>query len=143
MLTKVDRMTMAHGLEARVPFLDDQLVAWSFHLPHRWKLHGTNGKIVVKSAVSGLLPETVIRRPKHGFNLPIRLWLKGRLRDWARDLLAPGNLQRRGIFDPAAVQAFLENTDRSPEDRSNQVLIMVMLERWFQIFIDSPRAVRP
>ena len=91
MLTKVDRMTMAHGLEARVPFLDHRLVQWAFTIPGRHKLIGQTGKALVKKAMEQYLPRSILYRPKQGFNVPLKIWMRNDLKQFTRDLLAPSH----------------------------------------------------
>jgi asparagine synthase (glutamine-hydrolysing) len=87
-LPKVDRASMAVGLEARVPFLDFELVEFAFHLPRRLKMRGGRRKVILRRAMQGRLPGVVLRRPKSGFNSPVSDWLRGSLRPLMEDLLA-------------------------------------------------------
>jgi asparagine synthase (glutamine-hydrolysing) len=87
-LPKVDRASMAVGLEARVPFLDFALVEFAFRLPHRLKMHRGRGKVILRRAMQGRLPGVVLRRPKSGFNSPVSDWLRGPLQPLMEDLLA-------------------------------------------------------
>src|SRR5262245_61371707 len=95
LLVKMDRATMAHGLEARSPFLDHVLMEYAATLPPSFKLSGTHKKRVLKASLRGLLPEAVLDRPKMGFCVPLATWFRGELRDMAYDiLLAPRAMQR-------------------------------------------------
>jgi asparagine synthase (glutamine-hydrolysing) len=136
MLTKVDRMTMAHGLEARVPFLDHHLVEWAFTVPARHKLQGAEGKLLVKKAMSSYLPDPILYRRKQGFNVPMRLWMRGELRDFIHDNLAPSRIRRRGLLRPEAVTKLVEDHFSGAIDGSNRIYSLLMLELWHQHFVD-------
>src|SRR6267143_258848 len=109
MLTKVDRMTMAHGLEARVPFLDHHLVEWAFTVPSRHKLREREGKLLVKKAMEAHLPTEILYRPKQGFNVPLKLWMRTELKEFVRDSLTATRFVERGLYRPQAVAALLDD----------------------------------
>jgi asparagine synthase (glutamine-hydrolysing) len=136
MLTKVDRMTMAHGLEARVPFLDHRLVEWAFTVPGRHKLQAGEGKLLVKKAMEKNLPRENLYRPKQGFNVPLKLWLRDELREFIVDQLAPARMARRGMFRPAQVSALLKGHFTGKIEASNRIFVLLMLELWTQQFAD-------
>jgi asparagine synthase (glutamine-hydrolysing) len=135
MLTKVDRMTMAFGLEARVPFLDRQLVEWAFSIPGSHKIQGADGKYVVKRAMEPLLPADILHRSKHGFNLPLWHWMTADLSDFIRDMLGSVRFRQRNIVRPRMVDALLKRLFAG-EDCSNEVFELVALELWFQRYVD-------
>jgi asparagine synthase (glutamine-hydrolysing) len=137
MLTKVDRMTMAHGLEARVPFLDHRLVEWAFTVPAAHKLHHGDGKRLVKKAFADRLPKDILYRPKQGFNVPLGLWMRNELHDFVRDTLTSQSLMERGLFHRGAVRDLLNQHTSGGTDSSNKIFALVMLELWFQKFADS------
>lgn len=136
MLTKADRMTMANGLEGRVPFLDHRLVEWAFTVPGRHKIQGANGKALVKSALERHLPRDILHRRKQGFNVPLKIWMRGELRGFVRDLLTPARLRRSGVFRPEAVEAVLQRHETGEIDASNKIFAMLMLELWHETFLD-------
>jgi asparagine synthase (glutamine-hydrolysing) len=136
MLTKADRMTMAFGLEARVPFLDHHLVEWAFHLPDKHKLSGSNGKLIVKKALESYLPDRLIYRQKHGFNVPLQVWMQGQLQEMTRDVLSSGPVRKRGLLQPAAVESMLNSHFRGEKDNSDQIFALMVLELWFQQYVD-------
>ena len=96
LLVKTDRMSMAHGLEVRSPFLDIALVEFAMQLPPAVKLRGLSLKRVLKRAVAGLLPDEILSRPKHGFGVPLDRWFRGELASYAAAMLGPhAHLRRR------------------------------------------------
>jgi asparagine synthase (glutamine-hydrolysing) len=128
MLAKVDRMTMAWGLEARVPFLDRGLVEWAFRQPGHYKVRRGQGKRLLRRALADL-PE-VARRRKHGFDVPLGAWLRGSLRPLMMDTLAPAAVRRRGLFRPDAVQALVSAHLGGRGDYSRKIFTLMALEAW-------------
>jgi asparagine synthase (glutamine-hydrolysing) len=108
LLVKVDRMTMAHSVEARAPFLDHVLVEKALRMPTRWKVDGNRGKIVLREFLRKALPAEVATRiadrRKHGFDVPLREWLKGPLRELAEDHFYGNSLRESGLIDIPYVQ---------------------------------------
>ena len=102
-LTKVDRSTMAVGLEARAPLLDYRVVEFAFHVPLALKLRDGQQKWILKQLLRRYLPDPLVDRQKKGFGAPVGGWLKGPLRDWAQQLLDPARLQREGHFNPEPI----------------------------------------
>lgn len=136
MLTKVDRMTMAFGLEARVPFLDHHVVEWAFRVPSKHKINGMEGKYLVKKAMEKYLPRDLLFRPKHGFDVPLEVWMRDQLRDFILDTLNERTIKQRGIFDPKAVRALIQQHLDGVQNASNKINIILMLELWFQKYVD-------
>jgi asparagine synthase (glutamine-hydrolysing) len=143
MLTKVDRMSMAFGLEVRVPFLDHRLVEWAFRLPDACKLEGQNGKRVVKQAMAPLLPPAILDRPKQGFNLPMREWLQTDLRTLFLDAVTSRRFGERGLYRPRALRRLTDQFFRGQAVHPNKLFLILTLELWFQLMVDrqSPPAV--
>jgi asparagine synthase (glutamine-hydrolysing) len=131
-LLYTDKMAMAAGVEVRVPFLDPDLVAWSWQLPDRFKQRGRCGKWVLKQAMAPLLPKAVIYRPKTGFGAPLRRWLQHELRDLLAEQLDPARLQQAGLFDPAAVAALIEADRRGSVDAAYPIFAVLCASLWWQ-----------
>ena len=103
-LVKLDRATMAFGLEARVPYLDPRVVEFAWRLPLQMKVRPNQGKWILRQVLHRYVPENLVERPKMGFGIPLDSWLRGPMREWAEALLEPRRLKEEGFFDPAAVQ---------------------------------------
>ena len=103
-LVKLDRATMAFGLEGRVPFLDPRVVEFAWRLPLQMKVRPNQGKWILRQVLHRYVPENLVERPKMGFGIPLDSWLRGPMREWAEALLEPRRLQEEGFFDPAAVR---------------------------------------
>lgn len=108
-LVKADRMSMRHGLEARVPFLDHTFVEQVAALPADYKLHGWQTKAVLKRALAGKVPAVLLKRRKAGFNVPMAAWLAGPLRELMRDMLSPSRVRAVGLWRPAQVDALIDD----------------------------------
>jgi len=136
MLTKVDRMTMTAGLEARVPFLDRRLVEWAFRLPGRHKVRGL-GKRVLRRALAASFPRAAAR-PKHGFDVPLGPWLRGPLRGLLLDTLSPEAVRRRGLLRERAVTRIVEAHLRGRGDHSRKLFALMVLEMWMRRWTAPP-----
>lgn len=139
MLVKVDRMTMAHSLEARVPFLDYRLVELAASIPPRLKLRQyRHKKHLLKAALHNHLPASVLYRKKAGFNVPKGIWLKNELKEFSFDHLAPASIKAMGLFDPQAVQHILQTHLAGQQDYSHQIWGLLCLSLWWQQYIKQP-----
>jgi asparagine synthase (glutamine-hydrolysing) len=132
MLTKVDRATMAHSLEARVPFLDHRLVEFALSLPDEAKITLLTLKRFLRLALRDLLPPSLLRRPKHGFRVPLAEWLRGPLRERARDTLCPASLQAHGFFDAKGVGELLREHESGASDRSSEIFTLLVFQAWHE-----------
>jgi asparagine synthase (glutamine-hydrolysing) len=133
-LAKVDRASMAHGLEVRPPLLDNELVDWAFSLPSRVKLHGTTGKYLLKKAVRGLLPAEVVDRPKKGFAIPLASWLRGPLAPLVEAALRDSPLWASGEppLGRECLDAWWTEHRERRRDRSRGLWALVVLDRWMK-----------
>ena len=132
-----DRLSMAHSVESRSPFLDYRLVELSASIPGNLKIKGAVLKYILKRVASKHLPPSVIERPKEGFVLPKHLWLRGPLKDWTHDLLSPGALQRHGYFDINQVQRLLNEHHHQKRDHAFRIWTLVMFQLWYNRFISA------
>jgi asparagine synthase (glutamine-hydrolysing) len=140
-LTYTDKMSMAVGVEVRVPFLDLDLVEFAATIPPHLKQRGGCGKWILKEAMSGILPHDVIHRPKVGFGAPLERWVRHDLREWIHDLLSESTLRRRGLFDTAAVSRLLEDNDAGRVHAPYTILSLACIEVWCRRFIDHRQEV--
>src|SRR5207248_949147 len=109
LLVKTDRASMAHSLEARVPYLDTVVTNFALALPTRHKVRGLAKKVLLRKAAAPLLPREIVQGRKRGFSIPAAAWLRGELEPFARDTLAPDVLHRQGFFRPEAVARLLDD----------------------------------
>lgn len=143
-LIYTDKMSMAAGVEVRVPFLDPELVEYSSRLSPNLKMRGHHSKWVLKKAMEPYLPMDVIYRPKTGFGVPLRSWLQYELRDWLLDLLSFDRLYQRGIFNPRAVHRLIKDNSESRIDASYTLLSLACIELWCTHFFDlAPSSTSP
>jgi len=136
-LLYTDKMSMAAGVEVRVPFLDLNLVNFAAHIPIRYKQRGSVGKWILKKAMEPYLPHDVIYRPKTGFGVPLRTWLRVELKEFLLDLLSVESINNRGVFDPVAVHRLIENNETGVIDASYTILSLMCIEIWCRHFLDG------
>lgn len=130
-LAKVDRASMAVGLEARVPFLDHRLVEFAWRLPMSAKIQGGVGKRILRDILYRHVPRELIERPKAGFAIPVAEWLKGPLRDWGEALLDRRRLEEQGLFDASAVRALWEENLAGRRAAHTQLWDLLMFQAWW------------
>lgn len=135
-LTKVDRMSMATSLETRAPFLDVDVLELAFSMPGDLKRRGGERKYILKRALRGILPDSILRRNKEGFSIPMKQWLKGELAGLMEDLLSPTRVARRGLFDPAEVARLVREHRLGRENHAHTLFPLMVFERWAQAFLD-------
>ena len=137
LLAKVDRCTMAHGLESRAPFLRPALIEHSLALPDRVKLRGRSGKWVLKRLARGLVPERILQRRKQGFSPPFSAWARGPLRALVAGRLSADRLARVGVLDPTAVRSLLEAHLSGHADRGRALWTVLSLQLWAEAWING------
>jgi asparagine synthase (glutamine-hydrolysing) len=135
-LIYTDKMSMAVGVEVRVPFLDLELVEFAARIPMSLKQRGGEGKWILKKSMEPFLPHEVIYRPKSGFGAPLRRWMHYDLRELLGDLLSVSSLKRRGLFEATAVQRLIAANDAGKVDASYTLLALLCIEIWFRTYID-------
>ena len=135
-LNYTDKMSMAAGVEIRVPFLDLDLVNFAARIPDKFKQKGSVGKWVLKKAMEPYLPKEVIYRPKTGFGAPLRTWIKHDLQELLRDTLSPDSLNKRGLFSSKAVQQLILDNNNNKIDASYTLFSLLCIEIWCRHYID-------
>ena len=136
-LTYTDKMSMAAGVEVRVPFLDLDMVEFANRIPLKFKQRGRHGKWVLKKAMEPFLPYDVIYRPKSGFGAPLRRWMRYELRELLGDMLSEESLNRRGLFDAVAVQRLIADNTMGKVDASYTLFSLLCIEIWCRAYIDG------
>ena len=132
LLVKTDRASMAHSLELRVPFLDNEVAAFALGLATPLKVRGLAKKRLLRRALAPLLPREILRAPKQGFSIPVAAWLRGPLQSFARETLAPETLVRQGCLDPATATALLDRHCSGQEDLSRQLWGLMAFTLWYE-----------
>jgi asparagine synthase (glutamine-hydrolysing) len=143
LLVKTDRASMAHSLEARVPYLDTVVTNFALSLPTRHKVRGLAKKVLLRKAAAPLLPREIVRGKKRGFSIPAAAWLRGDLEPFARETLAPDTLQRQGFFRPEPVHRLLDAHVAGREDLSRQLWGLLAFTLWYERHVEgTPSDVR-
>jgi asparagine synthase (glutamine-hydrolysing) len=137
-LTKVDRMSMAVSLEARVPLLDYRIVEFALNLPPRLKLTGGQTKIILRHLMADRLPKAILDKPKEGFSIPLKHWLGQELRPLMTDLLAQDTLQRRGYFSPECVNRWINEHMEQKANHSHRLWALMVFEMWHRHILETP-----
>lgn len=132
LLVKADRMTMAASLEARSPFLDQELVAWTARLPDAMKLRGLRGKYLLRRAFAGYLPKQILAHGKQGFGIPLAAWFRGPLAEWSRELLLGGSSLLQNWFKPEPLRGYLDEHRSGRVDHGKRLYALAMLAVWAQ-----------
>jgi len=136
MLVKVDRMSMANGLEIRCPLLDHRLIEFAATVPSELKYRGRVSKYLLKRHLEGRVPGSVIYRRKQGFEIPLARWLRTDLRELAHDMLFSKRALGRGHLQPARLRYLWERHQRGTQDHSAQIWAVLMFEMWARTFLD-------
>ena len=137
LLVKVDIATMAVSLEARSPFLDHHVIEFAASLPEKFKLRGLTSKYLLKRVLRQLLPSENLDRRKMGFGVPIGHWFRGQMQSFLREVLLSEKASRRGLFKSETVKHLIDEHTAGHRDYSHQLWTLLMLELWFNRFIDA------
>lgn len=129
-LTKVDRMSMAVSLEARVPLLDYRIVEFAMNLPSHMKLNGARTKVILRRVAQSLVPEMVLEKPKQGFSIPMKHWLRSSLKTLMLDLLSPASLQQAGFFNSHTVSVWVQEHLDGRVNHSHRLWALMAFELW-------------
>jgi asparagine synthase (glutamine-hydrolysing) len=136
LLVKTDRASMAHSLEARVPFLDPAVTNFAAALRAKHRVHGLRKKVLLRKAVAPLVPREILRGKKRGFSIPAAAWLRGELEPFARETLSADTLRRQGYFRPEAVTALLDRHVAGKEDLSRQLWGLLAFTLWHEHHVE-------
>ncbi len=136
LLVKVDIASMANSLEARSPLLDHKVIEFAATLPESLKMKRTETKSLLKKVAARLVPAEVIYRRKMGFGVPVGNWFRSNMKDFVRGVLLSEKSLSRGIFKPEVVKRYVDEHTNATRDYTYQIWTLLMLELWFQRFID-------
>ncbi len=131
-LAFVDRLSMAHSVEVRPPFLDHRLIELAATIPGHLKINQNGVKQLLKRAVRGIVPDAVIDRPKEGFLMPTSQWILDKLRPYARKRLAPERLALHGLLEPAQVAALLDGAPYAGSRQGDRLWNLLMFQLWWE-----------
>ncbi len=137
-LTKVDRMSMAHSIESRVPLLDNDVIDFANALPATFKIRHGRRKHILKEVAAPLLPDGIIDRPKQGFGVPLGAWFRGALGDLFADTLLSPTARQRGYFEPRFVSTLVQEHLSGRRDHTLRLWQLVIFERWHRQYLDRP-----
>jgi asparagine synthase (glutamine-hydrolysing) len=135
-LVKVDRMSMAHSLESRVPLLDNNVIAFAAALPSALKIKNQRRKHILKEAAATLLPRDILDRPKQGFAIPLEMWFRGCLRELFADTLLSASSLERGYFQKEFIRRIVEEHVSGRRDHTLRLWQLVVFERWHRQYVD-------
>ncbi len=136
-LVKLDRASMMASLEGRVPLLNNDFVEYATRLPLTMKLRGLRSKFLLKRALRGLLPDSILNRPKKGFGIPVADWFRGPLKEQMLSVLGPERIARKGFFDGAAVAALVGNHLAGRRDNRKQLWTLFVFELWHDGYVNG------
>jgi len=139
LLVKMDIATMAYSVEARSPFLDHRLMEFAASLPSDLKLHGGNGKRLLKSALRGWLPDEILDRRKMGFGVPLAHWFRNDLRDLPTDVLLDRRSLDRGYFRRSEIERLIKEHREGRADHASRLWVLLQLEYWHREVVEAPR----
>ena len=140
LLMRVDKLSMAHSIEARAPFLDAALVSYGLSLPSKLKISGKSTKRVLKQALRGILPDEVLDRPKQGFRVPLPAWLRGPLASWTREQIFDSPFAKRGLLNAPYIDELWQRHQAGVQDHSFDLWCLVNLSAWYAHWIEGRQA---
>ena len=135
-LVKLDRASMMASLEGRVPLLNNDFVEYATRLPLDMKLRGLSSKFLFKRALRGVLPDSILKRPKKGFGIPVAHWFRGPLKEQMLSVLSPERMARKGFFDPAAVGVLVRDHLEGRRDNRKQLWTLFAFELWHDGYLN-------
>jgi asparagine synthase (glutamine-hydrolysing) len=137
-LTKVDRMSMAHSIESRVPLLDNDVIDFAASIPASMKIREGRRKHILKEAVKGLIPDHILNRKKQGFGVPLGVWFRGGLTDIFADVLGSARARQRGYFQPAFIDRLVQEHLNGRRDHTLRLWQLLVFELWHRQYVDAP-----
>src|SRR5712691_6038881 len=140
LLVQTDRASMAHSLEARVPFLDPVVTGFALALPTRHKVRGLAKKVLLRKAATPLLPKRIVYGKKRGFSIPAAAWLRGELEPFARDTLSPDQVRRLGYFRHEVISRLIDEHVQGKQDRSRQLWGLLAFTLWHERYVERTPA---
>ncbi len=146
LLQLTDRMSMAHSLEVRVPYLDHELLEFAASIPSDVKIRGLNKKYVLKKVAASLLPRETIHGRKRGFSVPLAFWFRGQLRPLVERQLSPARLERLGCFQPGQVAVLLDEHFSSRANHEGRIWALLIFSLWHDLYLENeslPRLADP
>jgi len=138
-LFKVDRMSMAVSLETRAPLLDYRMAEFAARLPRQLRLHGMTTKYLMRRAMENILPEAILHRPKLGFNLPYKNWLRTELRPLLQETLSESHLRQQGLFEPSYVQGLVREHLSGERDHAHKLWQLLIFQLWSERYLTGSR----
>jgi len=136
-LEKVDKTTMAFGLESRAPFLDHNIVEFADSIPSKYKINGRTTKYILRKVLSEFLPESICNKAKHGFAVPTNIWLKGKLKDYLFEIIFDDKTKQRGYFNYDYIEKIYKNYKDNSQPLDSQLWLLLNFELWHRQFIDK------
>jgi asparagine synthase (glutamine-hydrolysing) len=137
LLMIADRMTMAHSIEGRSPYVDQKVVEFVARIPADLKLHGRRLKYIQRQVAKEFLPETLITRPKQGFGFPLAYWFKNELKGLMNNIIQASRLAEDGYFRREAMQDLMDEHVSGQIDHNYRLWLLLNLELWYRLFMDG------
>lgn len=135
LLPLTDRMSMAHSLEVRVPFLDHELLEFAATIPPEMKIRRLTKKYILKKAAANLLPEQILHGKKRGFSIPLAFWLRGELKNFVEERLSPDRVSKLGYFNPKKVSALLQEHNSGRANHENKIWALLVFALWHDVYM--------